>query len=136
MIRSLILFFYYYVPVILYLLLIYTFSSLSIEIGTIPLLNHDKILHILEYAVLGFLFMRAYLNSVGSSFKIRGVLTSAFFSFLFGCSDEYHQLYVPNRIVSIGDILADTIGGFIGSIFYIVVLYVISWKEKKYGKAD
>lgn len=134
MIRFLILFFYYYVPVALYLLFIYIFSSLSININDIPVLGSDKIMHILEYAVLGFLFMRAYLNTAGEEFKVRGVFTTVFFAFLFGCSDEYHQLYVPNRIVSLGDILADTIGGFLGSIFYIFVLYVISLKENKDGE--
>ncbi len=136
MIRFLILFFYYYVPVALYLLLIYFLSSLNISAGALPVSVSDKFLHILEYAVLGFLFMRAYLNTAGREFRLRGVFTTVFFAFLFGCSDEYHQLYVPNRVVSLGDILADTTGGFIGSIFYLIVLYVISRKEKSNGETD
>jgi VanZ family protein len=95
--------------------------------------NSDKILHIFEYLVLGFLFMRAYLNTAGKDYKLRGIFTSTFFAFLVGCSDEYHQLFVPNRIVSLGDILADIIGGFIGSFLYIIVLYIFERKERRDG---
>ncbi len=80
--------------------------------------------------------MRAYLNTAGREFRVRGIVTTTFFTFLFGCFDEYHQLFVPNRIVSLGDILSDTIGGLIGSIFYISVLYLISMKEKKNEQVD
>ncbi len=134
MIKFLILFFYYYVPVAIYIFLIYLFSSMSININGVFVFSSDKMMHILEYSLLGFLFMRAYLNTAGRSFKIRGVFTTMFFTFLLGCSDEYHQLYVPDRVVSLGDILADTIGGFIGSIFYLFVLYIISRKEKTNGE--
>jgi len=134
MIRFLILVFYYYLPVGLYMLLIYILSSFSVNVNDIPVVSNDKFMHILEYSILGFLFIRAYLNTVGLEFRIRGVFTSIVFAFLMGCFDEYHQLFVPNRVVSLGDILADTIGGFMGSFFYIVVLYVRFRKEKRYGQ--
>ncbi|MCX7959481.1 MAG: VanZ family protein [Deltaproteobacteria bacterium] len=136
MVRFLILFFYYYVPVGLYLVLIYIISSLSFDVSGLPVLSSDKLMHILEYALLGFLFMRAYLNTAGKEFKVRGIFTTVFFTFLFGASDEYHQLYVPGRIVSLGDIAADVTGGFIGSVFYILVLYIILRKEKRNGETD
>ncbi|MGC8928051.1 MAG: VanZ family protein [Myxococcota bacterium] len=136
MIRFLILFFYYYMPVVLYLLFVFFLSSLSLSPPNILILNSDKTLHILEYTILGFLFMRAYLNTAGKEHKIRGVFTTTFFAFLFGCSDEYHQLYVPDRVVSVGDIIADTVGGFIGSIFYIIVLYILLRRERKNVKTN
>lgn len=136
MIRFLILFFYYYVPVALYLIVIFVFSSLSINVNSIPLLRSDKVAHIVEYSLLGFLFMRAYLNTAGLKYRLRGIFTTTIFTFLFGCSDEYHQLFVPNRVVSLGDVMADTAGGFIGSIFYLIVLYIIFKKEKVDGKPD
>ncbi len=135
MIKFLILFIYYYIPVIIYVAVIYLFSSVTIDVGKIPVVNSDKFMHILEYSLLGLLFMRAYLNTAGKDYKIRGMFTTVFFTFLFGCSDEYHQLFVPNRVVSLGDILADTIGGFIGSIFYLIVLYAKLRKEKR-GEQD
>lgn len=136
MLRFLILIFFYYIPVILYVIAIYIFSSLSLDVSGIPIVGFDKFMHILEYSVLGFLFMRAYLNTTGKDFKIRGIFTTVIFTFLFGCSDEYHQLFVPGRVVSLGDILADTFGGFIGSIFYIGVLYVTLRKERRRGEQN
>lgn len=132
--RFLILIVFYYVPVILYIIAIYIFSSLSLDVSGIPIVGSDKFMHILEYSVLGFLFMRAYLNTAGKDFKIRGIFTTVIFAFLFGCSDEYHQLFVPGRVVSLGDILADTFGGFTGSIFYIGVLYIIFKKRRRRGE--
>ncbi len=136
MIRFLILFFYYYVPVAVYLLIIYILSSVSMDISKIPVVSNDKFMHILEYSVLGFLFIRAYLNTAGREYRIRGVFTTTFFAFLFGSFDEYHQLFVPNKVVSLEDILADTIGGFIGSVFYIIMLYIITRKEKRNEQSD
>jgi VanZ family protein len=134
MIRFLILVFYYYLPVGFYIILIYILSSISVNVNNLPVISNDKFMHALEYSVLGFLFMRAYLNTAGLNHKIRGIFTTVVFAFLLGSFDEYHQLFVPGRVVSLKDILADTIGGFIGSIFYILVLYIRFRKERVYGQ--
>jgi len=38
-------------------------------------------------------------------------------AFTYGILDEYHQSFVPLRNVSFGDIIADTVGGFIAALW-------------------
>ncbi len=44
----------------------------------------------------------------------RRVLTAVLVCSLFALSDEWHQLFVPGRVTSLGDLLADALGIFIG----------------------
>jgi len=110
----------YWLPVILYLGMIFILSSIpnlripfSSMIGSI-----DKFAHILEYAPLGFLLMRALKGTkralpLGASMAI--VVP---FLLVCGISDEIHQSFVPGRDPSISDLACDLIGGVIGSLLY------------------
>ena len=66
----------------------------------------DKLVHLLEFAVLGFLAARA----TGSA---RGGFTIAA---IWGAVDEVHQAFVPLRSPGLDDWLADVIGGFLGAM--------------------
>ncbi len=58
------------------------------------------------------------------SLKIRRLCIFSFiFSFFYAISDEFHQLFVPGRLASIGDIIADTIGIIIG------VYIIAKWQK-------
>ncbi|MCK5595358.1 VanZ family protein [bacterium] len=106
-------------PLILYLILIFFLSSLpGKEIPDVELPYFDKLLHLLEYAVLGFLLMRGLKNSELKFSNISFIIFTAIFSTLYGLSDESHQSFVPNRDMSLFDVLFDCIGGVIGSIVY------------------
>lgn len=37
-------------------------------------------------------------------------------SFLYGLSDEFHQWFIPGRSATLGDVLADTLGGGSGGL--------------------
>ncbi|MCA9409023.1 MAG: VanZ family protein [Candidatus Omnitrophica bacterium] len=80
--------------------------------------NFDKIYHFIEYMPFGFLVYRAiYCTKVNPNGK--QILTlSLLISFCYGLSDEIHQYFVPGRTCSGIDLLADTIGGFIGAFIY------------------
>lgn len=74
--------------------------------------NFDKVVHIVLYAPLAFLF---YL-----SLKKSGVRNYLFFvaflaAALYGVTDEIHQFFVVGRDATIGDTIADIIGALIGS---------------------
>ena len=79
----------------------------------------DKLLHIIEYAVLGFLLIRSFNNShFTQSFESMSIM-SVFIAAAYGLSDEIHQQFVPFREASIYDLLADTIGAFLGVLAYV-----------------
>ena len=113
----------YWFPVYLYLIIIFYFSSLPNAFVFTPSslkpifmdVSH-MIYHIIEYMVLCFLFYRALLNSNYKHPTSLAVLLSIFY----GITDEFHQLFVPFRIFSLLDILANTFGIIsVQSILYI-----------------
>jgi VanZ family protein len=84
----------------------------------------DKIIHFVEYSILGVLLFEA----IGSM-----VMRSRLFGFLFllavgssiGALDEMFQSYIPGRNMSIYDYLADTIGVAAG------VSLVLLWRLRR-----
>jgi len=119
--------------VLLYLGIIFYFSSLSIP-KLIISSGYDKVIHIVEYAVLAVLLYRALLISLSHRFlKFTGPLV-IFLCFLYGLSDEYYQSFVYNRISDPYDIIADTTGAIMGTI---IILRLTTIKNKDItGKRD
>lgn len=74
-------------------------------------LTSDKILHFIEYFILGWLSYRAY----HSKFK-NPVLFLTLFGIMFGCLDEFWQSFIPGRYPSHYDVFADGIGVICGII--------------------
>ena len=107
----------FWFPVILYSGIIFTISSLSrIEV---PYAQYDldKVVHVVEYAILGFLFRRAMSSTTKLSKKTVFWVTVIFCT-LYGISDEFHQSFVPGRDATWMEALADTIGGTLGGLTY------------------
>ena len=98
-----------YTPVILYCLLIFYISSREVT-KIVP--NAEgvdfSILHIPEYFVLSFLVFRS-MNNFNFSNRKR-ILISILFSFIFGITDEIHQIFVPGRTFDIMDMIFNFIG--------------------------
>lgn len=109
----------FWFPLIAYSGIIFYVSSQS-SVPTPQTIPHfDKICHLAEYTIFGFLlariinYVRPGLNS--STF----VLLTAIGAGLYGVTDEIHQSFVPGRTASIWDVFADTIGGCLGGLTYI-----------------
>jgi len=62
------------------------------------------IYHIIEYAILGILMRWASNDTI----------PLMLFTSLYGVTDEIHQWFVPFRVLSPYDMLANTIGGVLG----------------------
>ena len=45
-------------------------------------------------------------------------------TFLYACTDEFHQLFVPGRAGRFTDVLIDTTGGIIMLLFIALVIHV------------
>jgi VanZ family protein len=87
--------------------------------SVLPLFPYsDKLSHLLEYAILGFLLLRALVSSNKSKADFRLRTLAVALAFLYGCSDELHQYFVPERTVELLDLLTDGVGAYIGQLFF------------------
>ncbi len=82
------------------------FASSSIPQGGLPgdVSAYTPMIHLLEYAVLGFLL-----------FPYAGFYPAVLLASLYGVSDEVHQLFVAGRDASFVDVLADFTGSLLGA---------------------
>jgi len=110
---------WYWVPVALYAGAIFFLSAQSHPEEHLPsfLLKDvsDKVLHAVEYAVLGGLCYRAFRWGLSEQMAARALIIAIVTASLYGVTDEVHQLFVPFRESSWQDWLADTIGAVIGA---------------------
>ncbi len=117
----------YWGPVLLYCTIIVYLSSLSYPNRHLPsflfslplpsflLRQGDKLIHGVEYGILGILLYRAFHQSTRTIVSISLAILCAL---VFGISDEIHQWFVPHRQADSWDVLADTIGA---------TLFVFAW---------
>ena len=78
-----------------------------------------KSAHFTIYLLLGLLF-----TSLLKEYNIidkRCIIYTLIFVFLYARSDEIHQLFVAGRSGEILDVLIDTSGGMVGSVFYKLI---------------
>lgn len=106
----------YWGPVCGYAGLIFYLSSQPHPETHVPFVTHisDKVLHAVEYAVLGALCYRAIRGSGNESWKQQAIPAAVLLASLYGVSDEVHQAFVPFRESSWLDWLADTVGATLG----------------------
>lgn len=103
------------VPAILYAALIFGLSSLQkTPLDEMPFWNFDKLVHLLEYAVFGILLMLAFRSDQIDQPMRRANLQTIIVGILYGLSDEIHQFFIPGRISSIEDFVADALGILLG----------------------
>ena len=88
-----------------------------------------KCAHFTLYLILGLLVF-GFLKEFGISwYKV--LLITIGICFLYSCSDEVHQLFVPGRSCEIFDVFIDTMGSFVGSLLYFGISKLLN-KEKIY----
>ena len=111
----------FWFPVCIYSGIIFCVSSLQGVDIPAGVGNIDKLAHIVEYVPFGFLIARAFFNTDNIFCKKNFLILSIICSFLYGVSDEYHQLFVISRDANVLDLLADTLGGIIGVTVFRVI---------------
>jgi VanZ family protein len=98
--------------------LVFTGSSFPLRTDAHLFHGADKVAHLLEYGVLGFLLARA----AGIARPRWGtgavVLAAAVLGTLYGASDEGHQSFVPERTAEWGDLAADACGSLLGGALF------------------
>ncbi len=118
-------FFVYHFPALVYALLILALSSIPrSEMPDISLLQADKLLHFLEYAILGVLIFRSVADLYGPRNSKSIFWVSFLFVIVFACFDEFFQSYVPGRESDVLDIILDIAGA-------TVILYYLWHRRNK-----
>ena len=79
-----------------------------------------KIAHFFLYFCLGFCFYKSFKHLNFNYLKSN--ILSVIFSFLYACSDEFHQLFVAGRSGSFIDVLID----LSGVIFCLFLIFCIN----------
>jgi VanZ family protein len=102
-----------WLPPVAYMAVIFYLSAQSDPLPVVTAHVWDKLLHAIEYAVLGILFARALF---GEGLGIPATLVFAvLLGAAYGASDEYHQLLVPMRNADVQDWIVDLIGASLGA---------------------
>lgn len=88
-----------------------------------------KSAHFLEYMILALLAF----NVLIMYFDIKKVIMiGILFVFIYACSDEIHQLFVPGREGAIRDVIIDTCGG---ATLLLIKMFIAHYNNKaKYKK--
>jgi len=98
-------------PALAFAALVFYLSSLPNPLPELSSRLSDKLLHAVEYAVLGALLAWPLARvAPRRSFLLAVVLASAY-----GASDEIHQWFVPGRDADPRDWVADSTGGALGA---------------------
>ena len=97
-----------------------------------PLFDHqDKVMHVVAYALLGIFCMGALQKSTAGYRPVQLWAVTALTG-VYGLLDEYHQSFIPGRFSSLGDVIADLAGGFLGALF----IYLLARRLARRDPAD
>lgn len=116
--------FWLWAPVILCVVAIFSMSSLTaadihrLNVFRIPSEYVHRIGHLIEYAVLAALLVRALYHSDTGMSPIRMNTVAVIALILFAGTDEWHQTFVPGRKGRAGDVLYDILCVTMGIVAY------------------
>lgn len=83
--------------------------------------NQDKLLHLGAYGLLSMLLLGGMSRHV-SGYRPMQAATATLLAALYGCSDEWHQSFVPGRMLDGFDLLADTLGALLGALALHIIM--------------
>ncbi|MBI5050668.1 MAG: VanZ family protein [Nitrospirae bacterium] len=110
--------FIYWIFTISYMAAIFFVSSFSFsELPPLPE-NSDKLIHAVIYLILAVVIYGSLRKSGVNKWLF---ILSFLLASVYGISDEIHQLFVPGRNATVGDVLADSFGAFLGSYLASVI---------------
>ena len=82
-----------------------------------------KCMHATEYLILSILILNWLRNYEIKKWK--AIVVSVITSFLYACTDEFHQLFVAGRTSQFTDVLIDTFGAILGVTMINVAIRII-----------
>lgn len=124
-----------HLPVLLYMGSIFILSSIPTlrppDLGFEP---QDKFYHFVFYAPFGYFVARSFseqllLPTVRGKYWFYSIL----FGVVYGISDEIHQYFVPGRIMSVWDMVADGLGVCLGVILFRYRIEFLTFFSRKHN---
>ena len=112
----------YWLPVLVYLGTIqFLGSQPDLQV---PMLfpNVDKVVHVFEYLGLGVFLARAIRASVRVPVPVRTALIAVGVGVGMGITDEFLQSFVPGRMSSMNDLIADLTGLLLAQFIFLLVV--------------
>ena len=115
----------YFIPAILWMIFIFIMSQTNGNDSSnqsnffVEIIR--KTAHMSEYALLLFFIYYGFKKTITHQYTL---LLSLLITFLYACSDEFHQLFIPGRSGQFVDVLIDTAGG----VFMLLIIYL--WQKK------
>ena len=82
----------------------------------------QNFLHLPLYGLLSFLWMNAFVKKKGKT--VTAVFLAFLISVLYGCLDEFYQVFVPGRYGGLTDIYLDTTGAAAGVVVCLAVMRI------------
>ncbi len=125
---------WFWLPVIIWSLLIFTFSSEKLPMvgpSYWPDFAAKKTAHIIEYAIFSVLIYRALLNS--GVRKPKAMVIAIIICFLYAITDEMHQSFLPFRTSRVRDVIFDTIGASLSILFIWKLLQKMPKRFRKFA---
>ena len=127
--RKIIKFLDLWLPVILWAALIFKFSS-----GTVPVASTvywqdfavKKTGHVLLFGALAILIYRGLIGEGVSRGK--AAIWAVLMAFLYGATDEYHQMFTQGREARVRDVFIDGVGA--GILIFLVYRYLPKFPKK------
>lgn len=109
--------------------------------GKIQSIQNDGYFHFVEffirkgahfgiYFLLG-LFLTLALYNYFNNFKILSVFVPWIMATGLAAFDEFHQGLTGGRTPSVDDVILDSFGALIASLILILILYILSYRQKK-----
>ena len=74
-----------------------------------------------EYAILAFLIYKTIVHIE------KPLIKSFIFTFLYACTDEFHQLFIAGRAGQIRDVCIDSTGALI----MLLIIYIINKRKEQ-----
>lgn len=111
----------FWFPLLVYSGMIFYVSSMPALDAPQVMPHADKFFHLGAYFPFGFLAARALVGTSSGLTGFRLGLGAVGLTALYAVSDEFHQMFVPGRTASAGDVMADVIGGILGVLVYQII---------------
>ena len=106
-------------PTLFFAVLIFVLSSIpNLRPPVLIITIKDVWAHFAEYLIFAYFLQRSCRDLYGSRLNV--VVLGIVLGILYGASDEFHQLFVKNRMATLPDFIADSFGILLGTTIFVL----------------